>query len=36
MTIISPTLHTISVVSGGMHAELALLRTLEFGMSPAH
>lgn len=36
MAIIAPTLPTISVVSGGMHAELALLRTLELGLSNAY
>ena len=36
MAIIAPTLPTISVVSGGMHAELSLLRTLELGLSNAY
>jgi hypothetical protein len=36
MAIIAPTLPAISVVSGGIHAELSLLRTLELGLSNAY
>ena len=36
MAIIAPTLPATTVVSGGMHAELSLLRTLELGLSNAY